>query len=171
VRERTAVNDTLITKFGPDGSLIWDRGYGGDNGDFPGGVAALPDGTILIGGETASFGAGSDDAYLLHVDATGKGIACNSWGGPGNDHGNDVAVAPDNTIVLGATTQSTAPFTFANCSRRTNNLRGTVATPGIPLADATGALADPNGTVATPNGSSPGAGGFDAALVRAAQQP
>jgi uncharacterized delta-60 repeat protein len=169
VRNRTAVNDTLITKFGPDGSLTWDRGYGGDNGDFPGGVVALADGTILIGGETASVGAGSDDAFLLHVDTTGKGIACNAWGGSGIDQGNDVAVAPDNTIALGATTMSSPPYTLGDCPRRTKSLRGTVATPGIPLAEGTGALADPNGTVATPNGSSPGAGGFDAALVRAAQ--
>jgi hypothetical protein len=31
-----------------------------------------------------------------------------------------------------------------------------------------GVVADPGGTVATPNGTSPGAGGFDAALVRIA---
>ena len=43
-----------------------------------------------------------------------------------------------------------------------------MAAPDVPLADATGAVADPNGTVATPNGTSPGAGDFDAALVRIA---
>jgi uncharacterized delta-60 repeat protein len=167
-RSGDAVNDTLIAKFAPDGSLVWDRGYGGKQGDFPGGVVALADGTILIGGETASFGAGSDDAFLLQLDATGRGSACNSWGGQGLDHGDDVEVAPDGTIVLGATTESLPPFTLADCSRRTGRLRGTVAAPDVPLADATGALANPNGTVATPGGSSPGAGGFDAALVRIA---
>jgi len=167
-RQGDAVNDTLIAKFGPDGSLVRDRGYGGDQGDFPGGVVARADGTILIGGETASFGAGDDDAFLLQVDATGKGIACNSWGGLGLDHGDDVEVAPGGTIVLGATTESSPPFTFANCPRQTKKLHGTVAAPEVPLADATGALADPNGTVATPNGTSPGAGGFDAVLVRIA---
>jgi uncharacterized delta-60 repeat protein len=163
-----AVNDTLIAKFAPDGSLVWDRGYGGKQGDFPGGVAALADGTVLIGGETASFGAGEDDAFLLQLDATGKGSACDSWGGLGLDHGDDVEVAPDGTIVLGATTESSPPFTLADCPRQTRRLRGTVAAPDLPLADAIGALADPGGTVAAPNGSSPGAGGFDAALVRIA---
>jgi len=36
------------------------------------------------------------------------------------------------------------------------------------VTDATGVVADPGGTVATPTGTSPGAGGFDAALVRIA---
>jgi uncharacterized delta-60 repeat protein len=167
-RSGDAVNDTSIAKFAPDGSLVWDRGYEGKDGDFPGGVAALADGSVLIGGETASFGAGSDDAFLLQLDASGRGSACNSWGGQGLDHGDDVEVAPDGTIVLGATTESSPPFAFADCPRRTGRLRGTVATPDVPLADATGVLADLGGTVATPGGSSPGAGGFEAALVRIA---
>jgi hypothetical protein len=60
------------------------------------------------------------------------------------------------------------PFTFADCPRQTKKLHGTVTSPEVPLADATGARADPSGTVATENGSSPGARGFDAALVRIA---
>jgi Domain of unknown function (DUF5122) beta-propeller len=163
-----AVNDTFITKFSPAGDLLYQRSYGGRDGDFPGGVVALADGTILVSGETASFGAGSDDAYLLHVDATGRGIECNLWGGTGIDHGDDVDVAPGGTIVVGATTSSPPPFTFADCPRRTGRLRGTVAAPDVALADATGTLAHPNGTVATPNGTSPGGGGIDAALLRLA---
>jgi hypothetical protein len=166
VTRQGAVNDTFITKFTAAGTLIWDRGYGGDQGDFPGGVATRADSTIVIGGETASFGAGSDDAFLLQLDPTGKGIACDSWGGAGVDHGDDVDVAPDGTIVLGATTESSPPFTSARCPRQTKRLHGVVAAPEVALADATGAVADPGGTVATPGGSSPGAGGFDAALVR-----
>jgi uncharacterized delta-60 repeat protein len=168
VTRRTAVNDTFVAKFGPDGTLTWSRGYGGDEGDFPGGVAARADGTVLVGGESASFGAGSDDAFLLELDANGKGVACNSWGGPGIDHGDDVGLAPSGTIVLAGTTSSSPPFTFASCPRQTGKLRATVGAPDVSLADATGTLADPGGTVATPNGSSPGAGGGDAALVRIA---
>jgi hypothetical protein len=38
--------------------------------------------------------------------------------------------------------------------------------PETPLVEASGTVVDPAGTVATPAGTSPGAGGFDAALVR-----
>jgi hypothetical protein len=168
VTRRTAVNDTFVAKFGSDGNLTWSRGYGGDEGDFPGGVVARADGTVLIGGESASFGAGSDDAFLLKLDANGKGVACNSWGGPGIDHGDDVELAPNGTILLAGTTASSPPFTFASCTRQTHRLRATVGAAEVPLADATGMLADPGGTVATPNGTSPGAGGDDAAAIRIA---
>jgi hypothetical protein len=168
VTKRTAVNDTFVAKFGSDGSLIWSRGFGGCQGDFPGGVVARADGSVLVGGESGSFGAGSDDAFLLQLDANGKGVSCNSWGGSGIDHGDDVELAPNGTILLAGTTGSSPPFTFASCARQTSRLRATVAAPDVPFENATGALADPGGTVATPNGSSPGAGGGDAALVRIA---
>src|SRR5262245_8615987 len=70
VRRQPAVNDTVVTRFASDGSLLWDRQFGGAQGDFPGGVAARADGTVAIAGETASFGAGSDDAFLLQIAAT-----------------------------------------------------------------------------------------------------
>ena len=162
------MNDTFVSKFGSDGSLIWDRSFGGDQGDFPGGVATRSDGTILVGGETGSFGAGSDDAFLLQLDAGGKGVACNTWGGAGLDHGDDLELAPGGTIVLGGTTESSSPFTFGTCPRQVKRPHGTVAAPDVPVTGAAGTVADPNGTVATPNGTSPGAGGFDAALVRIA---
>jgi len=167
VTRRTAVNDTFVAKFGSDGSLIWDRGFGGDQGDFPGGVATRADGTVLVGGETGSFGAGTDDAFLLQLDSAGKGLACNTWGGAGLDHGDDIELAPGGTVVLGGTTESPS-FTFGTCPRQVKRLKSAVAAPDVPVTDAAGVVADPGGTVATPNGTSPGAGGFDAAVVRIA---
>ena len=35
------VVDARIAKFGQDGSLLWDRGWGGKSGDVGGGVSAL----------------------------------------------------------------------------------------------------------------------------------
>lgn len=49
--------------------------------------------------------------------------------------------------------------------------RGTVATPTTPLAEASGAVVDAAGTLDTPTGTTPGAGAFDAALVRIAPTP
>src|SRR5262249_50667502 len=70
VQRRAAVNDTLIAKFSPNGSLTWGRAYGGDDDDFPGGVVVLPDGALLVGGSTQSpFVGGASFAYLLRVDA------------------------------------------------------------------------------------------------------
>src|SRR5262245_1321128 len=54
IQHRAAVNDTLLAKFSPNGSLIWGRAYGGADDEFPGGVVVLPDGTLLVGGATLS---------------------------------------------------------------------------------------------------------------------
>jgi hypothetical protein len=77
----------------------------------------------------------------------------------------DVAVAPNGTIVVGATAQrrrgrSTARRTASRgCAER-------VATPTAALVDAAGALSDPAGSHLTVRGSTTFAGGTDAALVR-----
>jgi uncharacterized delta-60 repeat protein len=162
------VLDALLVKFSSDGNLLWDRAWGGRSGDVAGGVAVLPDGTAVLAGDTNSFGAGSDDAFLVRASAEGKGLDANTWGGAGIDHADDVELAPGGTIVVGATTENPPPFTFQRASTRLSRMRGTVATPANPLVDATGTVADPGGTTATPAGSTTFAGGFDAALVRMA---
>ncbi|GIH07190.1 hypothetical protein Rhe02_52570 [Rhizocola hellebori] len=167
IQSQTAINDTLITKFSPTGSLTWVAAYGGNNDDFPGGVVVLPNGTLLVGGVSQSpFVGGPSFAYLLRVDTKGKGIGCNSVDGSGLDEGEDVALAANQTVVLGATTTSRLPFTLGSCPQQTRNLNSRITTTTNQLVGGTGVVADPNGTVSTPGGTAPGPGGFDAALIR-----
>ncbi len=169
IQGSTAINDTLIAKFSPNGSLAWAFAYGANNDDFPGGVVVLPGGTLLIGGVSQSpFVGGPSFAYLLRVDVKGKGIGCNSVDGSGLDKGEDVALAADQTVVLAATTTSRLPFTLGSCPQQTRSLNSRVTTPTIALAAGTGIIATANGTVTTPAGTAPGPGGFDAALIRVA---
>jgi uncharacterized delta-60 repeat protein len=161
------VVDALIVKFGSDGSLLWDRGWGGRSGDVGGGVAALQDGSVVFVGETNSFGAGIDDAFVLRLSAEGRGIDSNTWGGPGIDHGEDVVVAADGTIVVGATAES-PPYVLDGASSRAYRVRGTVADSTVAEVVGAGTVLDGGGTVATATGTTPGGGGFDAAVVRIA---
>lgn len=163
---QTVVLDALLVKFGPDGSLIWDRAWGGRSGDVAGGVAVLPDGRVVLAGDTNSFGAGSDDAFIVQASAGGRGLEGDTWGGVEIDHADDVVIGPGGTILVGGTTRNPPPYTFQRASSRLSRLRGTVATPANPLLDAAGAVADPGGTTATPAGSTTFAGDFDSALVR-----
>jgi uncharacterized delta-60 repeat protein len=161
------VVDALLVKFNPDGNLVWDRTWGGRSGDVSGGVGVASDGTVLWTGDTNSFGAGSDDGYLLHVSPDGKALDGDTWGGTGIDHFAGVDAAASGTISLGGTTEG-PPFSFLRAPTKTSRARGTVATPTTPLLDASGAVTDPGGVVDAPAGTSPGAGGFDVALVRVA---
>jgi uncharacterized delta-60 repeat protein len=164
---RKVVVDALLLKFDSAGNLVWDRGWGGRSGDVSGSVGVAPDGTVLWAGETNSYGAGSDDGYLLLLSPDGRSLDGNTWGGLEIDHFEGVDAAANGTISLGATTQG-PPFSFLRAPTKTSRLRGTVATPTAPLEDAAGTLADPGGTVDTPAGTTPGGGGIDAALVRVA---
>jgi len=80
---------------------------------------------VLWAGETASYGAGSDDAYLVQMSPEGKATASHTWGGAGIDHGEGVGVA-DGTILLGATTETTTQV-FDRAPTKTSRVRGTVA--------------------------------------------
>lgn len=62
----------LVVKLGPDGSLIWDRVWGGRNGDTAEGIAVAPDGTIFIAGTTASSGV-AGDAFVVHLLPMARG--------------------------------------------------------------------------------------------------
>jgi len=159
------VVDALLLRFTPDGALVWDRSWGGRSGDVSAGVAVTAAGRVLWSGDSNSFGAGSDDAFVLQVSPDGKALDADSWGGAGIEHGDGVDVAPNGVISLGATAEA-PPFALLSAPTKLSRPRGTVTTADTPLQAASGTVDDPGGTVATPAGTTPGAGGFDAALVR-----
>ena len=165
--DRKVVVDALLVKLTSAGNLVYERTWGGRSGDVSSGLAVAADGTALWSGDTNSYGAGSDDAFLLRMDAAGKAIDGDTWGGIGIDHGDGVAVGPTGTISLAATAE-TAPFSFLRAPTKTSRPRGTLTTPATPVVDAAGVSSDPGGTLVVPAGTSPGPGQFDAALVRIA---
>lgn len=168
LKSNSVVMDAVLLKFAPDGSLVWDRGWGGRNGEETGGVAVAADGTVFLAGSTASFGVAPDDAFVVQVQPGGRATDAMTWGGAGLDKGEDIGIAPDGAIVLAGTAEA-PPYAFLRASAKTSRLRGTLATPAVPLSVAAGAVGDPAGVAGTPNGSLTFAGGFDAALVTIAR--
>ncbi len=66
-------NTLVVYKFNStDGSKIWSTYYGGANSDYGNSIVELPYNNLLICGTTASFGAGSDDAWLLKLNSQGS---------------------------------------------------------------------------------------------------
>jgi uncharacterized delta-60 repeat protein len=157
--------EAVIVRFSSDGSLEWDRSWGGKSGDTGEAVAIASDGTVLLAGNTNSFGSGSDDAFLLRLRPNGRRIDASLWGGSEIDHANDLAVAAGGTIHLGGSVQ-TPPWVFQDGPAQVSRLRGTISTPTTQLAPAAGTTADPGGSIATPAGSTTYAGSDDATLLR-----
>jgi DNA-binding beta-propeller fold protein YncE len=167
---RTADIAALIVKLSTNGDLLFDKQFDGRGGETGTGVAVAPDdGTVYVAGTTTSFGAGSQDAFVLHLLPTGKKLLdAVTWGGTGFEEGSGVGVITG-TVALAATTSNPPPYSLLAASARLSALRGTLAAVAGILAQPAGISADPAAGTATPTGTTIFGGNFEAALVRIAR--
>jgi uncharacterized delta-60 repeat protein len=159
----------LIVKLTSDGALVFDKQFAGRVSETGDGVAIAPDNTIYVAGTTTSFGAGDQDAFVLHVQPTGKKIInALTWGGAGFETGAGVAVN-GGTLMLAATTTTAPPYSLLPASAKLSAPRGTLAAVQGVLTDVVGVVANPAAGTTTPDGSTTFSGNFEAALVRIAR--
>lgn len=78
-------NDIWVLKVDSAGKSVWSKHFGGAKDDEGRWVAALTDGTMLVGGNTSSLGAGAVDMWMAQLDASGKLMWQRTFGGAGND--------------------------------------------------------------------------------------
>lgn len=155
--------DALVLKFATDGTLLWNRTWGGRSHDEGDGVAVRADGTIFITGTTNSFSA-ADDAFFLQLDPNGKATEAATWGGPGTEFASAIDVNPAGDAVIGATVQD-PPYAFLKATRHTSRIKAVVGDPGFPLTSVESGVMDAGGTVAPIAGTTNDDPGFDAAVL------
>jgi uncharacterized delta-60 repeat protein len=169
VSRRAADIAALIVKLTSDGALVFDKQFDGKVAETGEGVAVASDNTIYAAGTTTSFGAGDQDAFVLHLDPTGKKLLdALTWGGPGFETGAGVAVSGA-MLMLAATTTMAPPYSLQAASARLSAPRGILALVEGVLADIPGVATDPGADTATPGGSTTFSGNFEVALVRIAR--
>jgi hypothetical protein len=71
-----AGGDILLIKTDANGNVIWAKTYGGTDWDGAYSVQQTSDGGYIVAGTTWSFGAGSDDIFLIKTDANGDIGSC-----------------------------------------------------------------------------------------------
>ena len=143
-------------------------------------TSSLPDGTArprkasrslrtmgrLCRRTTTSFGAGSQDAFVLHLEPTGKkALGAVTWGGTGFETGAGVAVN-GSTVSLAATTTAPPPYSLRGAAAKLSAPKGTLSASEGNLDMVAGVVTDPGLGAATPNGSTTYGGNFEAALAR-----
>ena len=85
--------------------LLWSSTYGGRNNEGGASCRRLSNGGYIVIGSTFSYGSGDYDIYLLEIDNTGDTLWSRTFGGSGVEHGYDVAITPDNgLLIVGSTT-------------------------------------------------------------------
>ncbi len=113
--------EAFVARFFDDGTLDWARAATGPNADLGTCVAALPDGSVALGGwfqktltiedQTVQAGANVRDAFVAVFDGMGNLRWLDHAGGaPGSTFANDLAALGDGTVVMTGGYLETALF-------------------------------------------------------------
>lgn len=162
--ERTSDLNAFVAKFAADGTLLWNRNWGGRSGDPAAGIKVGADGTIFVAAITNSFGSGSDDAALLTFQPGGKVSDSVTWGGLGIDHADAIDLQPNGDVVIGATAEE-SPYTFQTASMHASKDRAVTGTPNFAFVPVASGVVPAGGTTAAIAGTTNDDPGFDAAVL------
>lgn len=60
-----------VARLAGDGTLLWEKAFGGEHTDVARGIARTEDGGLVVVGSTMSKGPGKTNAWVLHLDGHG----------------------------------------------------------------------------------------------------
>jgi hypothetical protein len=92
--------DAYLIKTNSMGQEQWSRTFGGDLDDFFMSVQQTSDGGFISAGYTYSYGAGSDDVYVVKTDGSGNQQWSQTYGGSSADWGYNVELTADGGYVI-----------------------------------------------------------------------
>jgi hypothetical protein len=90
----------------PAYAVTFAKTYGGGGIDMVSSVQQTSDGGYILAGYTSSFGAGSDDIFLMKTDANGNIIWAKTYGGTSSDGASSVQQTSDGGYILAGYTSS-----------------------------------------------------------------
>jgi hypothetical protein len=98
--------DMWILKLDATGAIQWQKTYGGINQDDGAWIEQTNDGGYIVVGDTQSFGAGTNDAWIVKLDPNGDVQWQKTIGASGADYGLSVKQTPDDGYIISAFTFS-----------------------------------------------------------------
>ena len=92
--------DIYVAKVTLEGKLLWETAIGGDRDEAAGGIAGLDDGSVMIVGDTESFGKRYRDIYIAKLTKDGKIVFARTIGGVKTDEAHDLTRLSDGNLAL-----------------------------------------------------------------------
>jgi len=99
-------NEIFVVRTNSSGYATWTRTYGGAQDDYAYSIDYGSDGGFVLAGFTSSYGAGSNDFYLVKIDASGDSQWTQTYGGAGDDRGYSVKATNDGGYAFAGVTDS-----------------------------------------------------------------
>jgi len=95
-------SDVYILKLNPDGSLAWQKTFGGSDYDVAHSIQQTTDGGYIVAGYTNSFG--YYDAYILKLNSDGSLAWQKTFGGTGYDEAYSIQQTTDGGYIVAGKT-------------------------------------------------------------------
>ena len=99
-------NDAWVLKLNSKGDIVWQKKFGGRGYDLARSVLQTSDGGYVVVGETSSFGAGSNDIWVMKLDSSGDIVWQKTFGGKSQDAGWAALQTADGEYVVAGFTES-----------------------------------------------------------------
>lgn len=98
--------DIWLLRTNANGDTLWTTAFGGHNKDQGISVVEYDPNTILVYGQTESFGYGGSDLFLVATDALGKGKWARWYGGTLAEEAWEADGGIDGSLLMGGSTKS-----------------------------------------------------------------
>ena len=98
--------DIWVLKLNSDGSVAWQKTYGGSNYDYANSIQQTSDGGYIVAGSTGSFGAGGYNTWVLKLNSNGSVAWQKTYGGSTTDGANSIQQTSDGGYIVAGQTGS-----------------------------------------------------------------
>lgn len=141
-----STSDMVVLKLNSSGSVQWQNSYSGPAFDSGYSVLQLPTGEYMIAGSTTSFGAGSEDAWLLKLDANGNVLVQKAYGATNSDYVGSVDMTSDGGFLFAGSIETGSPVSSEFWLLKVDS--NAEISPDCPLATDSFAAVSPSALIA-----------------------